>query len=72
MEATQTATLLIENVTIDNFHDHTNGTILAGQGSRLLLRMQRSSGGNIHVNGQLLVTGDVSLEGNGDLDLSGA
>ena len=58
-------------MTIENFLNHTKGTILAAQGSTVGLENTTIVGGNIHVNGQLIVTGDVSLQGNGDLDLSG-
>ena len=71
MEATGGGTLLFENMTIDNFLNHTNGTVEAGQGSIVGLENATIVGGNIHVTGQLLVTGNVSLQGNGDVHLSG-
>jgi hypothetical protein len=45
MEATQTGTLLIENLTIDNFLNHTNGTIEAGQNSTVGLENATIVGG---------------------------
>ena len=45
MEATQSGTLLIENVTIDNFLNHKNGTIEAGKDSTVGLENATITGG---------------------------
>ena len=49
MEATQTGTLLIENVTIDNFLNHTNGTVEAGKDSTIGLENATITGGFVTV-----------------------
>jgi hypothetical protein len=45
IEATQAGTLLIENVTIDNFLNHKNGTLEAGQNSTVGLENATIAGG---------------------------
>ena len=49
MEATQAATLLIESVTIDNFLNHTKGTVKAGKDSTVGLENATIDGGFVTV-----------------------
>ena len=59
IEATQAGTLLIENVTIDNFLNHKNGTLEAGQNSTVGLENATIAGGLVKVLSGAIVEGEL-------------